>query len=208
MRDSQAFEALRQAGFAIYARQRIWQLDRATWRAIQLLPPGSRLPTEDLISVRSLYNNLVPGLVQQVEPFPAERLRGMVYRQGDDLLAYVEFKYGRRGIWVQPFVHPDAEQVAESAGRICSTTCPTALLVRCTSVCALTSPGWSQPSKNLGAAARPTPGGDGQPAGASRKRRCARLPCRRWKAGSPSQPLRSAAPRVRSSKDRGERLTL
>jgi hypothetical protein len=109
--DSLAFESLRQAGFAIYARQRVWRIAEnvagdsvsVTWQ-----PATDR----DLIPVRSLYNNLVPGLVQQAEPFPSERLRGLVYRQGDDLLAYVEVKYGRRGVWVQPFIHPDAEQVA------------------------------------------------------------------------------------------------
>ncbi|UCH59898.1 MAG: hypothetical protein JSV61_00055 [Anaerolineales bacterium] len=108
-----AFEMLRQAGFAIYARQRIWRLkdDQANGEG----PLSWQTATErDLIAVRSLYNNLIPGLVQQVEPFPAERLRGLVYRQGGDLLAYVELKYGHRGIWAQPFIHPDAENVAEN----------------------------------------------------------------------------------------------
>lgn len=108
-----AFEMLRQAGFAIFARQRIWRLkdklvieeEARTWQTAT---------ERDLIAVRSLYNNLIPGLVQQVEPFPAERLRGLVYRQGGDLLAYVELKYGHRGIWAQPFIHPDAEEVAEN----------------------------------------------------------------------------------------------
>ena len=107
---SPAFEVLRQAGFAIYARQRIWRLEG--------LPSGESKPfswrvakDQDLIAVRSLYNNLVPGLVQQVEPFPADRLRGLVFRKGDDLLAYVELKYGQRGIWMQPFIHPDAEEI-------------------------------------------------------------------------------------------------
>ena len=106
-----AFEALRRVSFAIYARQRIWRLQRAktgggnssNWQVTS---------ERDLIPVRSLYNNIVPGLVQQVEPFPAERLNGLIYRQGDDLLAYVELKYGPRGIWAQPFVHPDAEEIA------------------------------------------------------------------------------------------------
>lgn len=109
---SQAFEALHQAGFAIYSRQRIWQLTglprgeprQTTWR----LASG-----RDLIALRSLYNNLVPGLVQQVEPYGPQHLRGLVYQQGQDLLAYVELKYGHRGIWAQPFVHPDAEDVAK-----------------------------------------------------------------------------------------------
>jgi len=109
---SAAFDALRQAGFAIFARQRIWRLAGQpvgeskpfAWRAAK---------DQDLIAVRSLYNNLVPGLVQQVEPFPADRLRGLVYGKGNDLLAYVELKYGNRGVWAQPFIHPDAEDAAE-----------------------------------------------------------------------------------------------
>ena len=110
--DSLAFESLRQAGFAIYARQRVWCMVE---KVAGDFAYGAWQPAtdRDLISVRSLYNNLTPGLVQQAEPFPAERLRGVVYRQGDDVLAYVEVKYGRRGVWVQPFIHPDAEQVAD-----------------------------------------------------------------------------------------------
>lgn len=107
-----AFDALRESGFAIYARQRIWRLTGQ--------PTGEPKPMswrtaeqKDLIPVRSLYNNLIPGLVQQIEPFPNERLRGLVYNGGDDLLGYVELKYGHRGIWAQPFIHPDAEEVAE-----------------------------------------------------------------------------------------------
>jgi hypothetical protein len=109
---SLAFEALRQSGFAIYARQRVWRIDNPL--AGELTPDAWQTATDrDLISVRSLYNNLIPGLVQQAEPFPSERLRGRVYRQGEDLLAYVEVKYGPRGVWVQPFIHPDAEQVVD-----------------------------------------------------------------------------------------------
>jgi hypothetical protein len=36
-----------------------------------------------------------------------------VYYQGDDLIAYIELKYGHRGIWGQPFVHPDAEDIPD-----------------------------------------------------------------------------------------------
>lgn len=106
-----AFEALRRAGFGIYARQRIWQLEgHPSGDPVDI--PWQTALEGDLIAVRSLYYNLTPGLVQQVEPFPEDRLQGLVYRQGDDLLAYAELKYGRRGIWMQPFIHPDAEEVA------------------------------------------------------------------------------------------------
>ena len=35
----------------------------------------------------------------------------MVYYQGQDLLAYVDLKPGPNGIWAQPFIHPDFEDV-------------------------------------------------------------------------------------------------
>lgn len=108
---SPAFESLRRSGFAIYARQRIWRLQppprrprrTSAWRTVN---------DRDLLAVRLLYNNLVPGLVQQMEPFTPPRAHGLVAARQDNLLAYVEFKSGTRGVWVQPFFHPDVEEPA------------------------------------------------------------------------------------------------
>jgi len=108
----EAFEPLRKLGFAIYSRQRIWKFpdqvngnsQTLTWRTAT---------DQDIIPVRALYNNIAPGLVQQAENFPADRLRGMVYCKGDNLLAYAEFKYGHKGIWVQPLVHPDVRELTK-----------------------------------------------------------------------------------------------
>ena len=107
---NQGYEALRRASFAIYARQRIWQL---TGQPVgEGVTNGWRVATDrDSIGIRSLYNNLVPGLVQQVEPISPSNPRGLVYYEEDNLLAYVELKYGHRGIWAQPFIHPDAGEV-------------------------------------------------------------------------------------------------
>ena len=109
---SQAFQTLHQSGFAIYARQRIWRLadelqgeaEASDWRACT---------AQDTLRVRSLYVDLVPGLVQQVEPLPRERLKGMVFMQRGEVRAYVELRYGPVGIWAQPFVHPDAPDVSQ-----------------------------------------------------------------------------------------------
>jgi hypothetical protein len=117
--EDHAFEALRKAGFATFARQRIWQFTselgqengQPQWEA------GTR---KDLISVRSLYANLVPGLVQQVEQPPLQHLRGMVLRQRNELLAYVDIHYGPRGILLQPFIHPNLEDVAGSMKNLLS----------------------------------------------------------------------------------------
>jgi hypothetical protein len=106
----QACEALHAMGFAIYARQRIWQLTGDP--AGPVMPAPWRFCTDqDGINIRSLYNNLTPGLVQQVEPAPNHRSRGMVCYQGQDLLAYIDLKSGPNGIWAQPFIHPDVKDV-------------------------------------------------------------------------------------------------
>jgi hypothetical protein len=105
---SPGFQALRRAGFAIYARQRIWRLADLPPDPVQPAP-WRACTTRDALAVRSLYNNLVPGLVQQAEPLPRERLKGMVYYHADVMHAYVELRYGPVGIWAQPFVHPDAQ---------------------------------------------------------------------------------------------------
>jgi hypothetical protein len=106
-----AFEALRQAGFAIYARQHIWVL-RGVAEGEPKQTGWCVCEEGDLSGVLMLYNDLVPGLVQQIEPPPKDRGRGLVYRQDGEVKAYVELKYGMRGIWVQPYVHPDIEGFA------------------------------------------------------------------------------------------------
>ena len=106
-----AFDNLRQAGFALYVHQRIWKSPEQ----IQLNPnpPGWRdITGRDVIAVRSLYNTLVPPLVQQVESLPNEHMKGQVYYLEDELKAYAEIRYGQRGIWVHPFIHPDTNDVA------------------------------------------------------------------------------------------------
>jgi hypothetical protein len=108
---TQVFETLRSVGFAIYTRQRVWRIDNLPPRnSTSHWKPAADL---DMISVNSLYRNIVPGLVQQVEQISSDRLRGMVYRMSGDLLAYTELKYGHRGIWILPLFHPDAENLDE-----------------------------------------------------------------------------------------------
>ncbi len=107
-----AFENLRQAGFALYVYQRIWKSSTNT----QDRPNPSQwrdITSQDAIPVRSLYHTLVPALVQQVEPLPNTSMKGLVYYHDDELMAYTEIKYGQRGIWVQPFIHPDIQDATQ-----------------------------------------------------------------------------------------------
>lgn len=108
--DSPAFEKLRQAGFAIYARQRIWGFHQKLDVADPEEPEVWRLETEgDQDLTHSLYLNIVPGLVRQVEPPPARAGRNLVHVRQSELLGYLDIERGARGTWVQPFFHPAAE---------------------------------------------------------------------------------------------------
>lgn len=103
-----AFEKLRKAGFALYVHQRIWEFQGSREQSLASTP-WRDITKRDVIAVRSLYNTLVPPLVQQVESLPTDKMVGFVYFQEDELLAYAEIKYGQRGIWLQPFIHPDTD---------------------------------------------------------------------------------------------------
>jgi hypothetical protein len=107
-----AFTALRQAGFALYAHQRVWQLDTVSavngasfnWRAAQ---------ASDKLAINLLGSSIVPGLVQQVEPAAWDEDSGYVLYQDAELSAYVSVRSGPRGICLQPFVHPDAANMED-----------------------------------------------------------------------------------------------
>ncbi len=104
------FDSLHAAGFAIFSRQRVLRLessvegkaapDEETWR-----PAADR----DYIAIQSLYSNLVPALVQQVEPPPSRYERVLVYWSQGELLGFLDVERGPQGIWVQPYFHPAAE---------------------------------------------------------------------------------------------------
>lgn len=105
--DQAAFKVLRQNGFGIYARQRMWKLKDApnfsgpaTWRPVL---------DRDQFGIHLLRKSLVPGQVQQIEMENSEPLDGYVLRQDGEIVAYAEVRRGPRGTWLLPFVHLDAE---------------------------------------------------------------------------------------------------
>ncbi len=103
------FENLRRSNFFVYAWQRIWRFippaqgERGAsnrWRAAL---------SQDEIALRSLYQALVPPLVQSAEPFVLNSHQGLVYRQNGEVLGYAEGIHGPRGVYLQPVIHPDVE---------------------------------------------------------------------------------------------------
>jgi hypothetical protein len=103
------FENLRRSNFFVYAWQRIWRFTPSAqgekggsnrWKAASPL---------DEIALRSLYQALVPPLVQSAEPFIYRPHQGLVYRQNGEVLGFIEGRHGPRGVYLQPVIHPDVE---------------------------------------------------------------------------------------------------
>lgn len=102
---SPVFRSLRQAGFSMYAWQRVWKLTGSGQPGAQDLWEETR--ESDLIAIQSLYSQIVPAMLQPVEPL-LRLASGLVCRQDGDLKAYLSLAYGPTAIWVQPLIHPDA----------------------------------------------------------------------------------------------------
>jgi hypothetical protein len=115
---SPEYETLREAGFAIYARQSLWKLssDPAPDGPSVALRPAVR---SDVIAVNTLYSNVVPRLVQQVEPGPQHIERGYVLQESGELLAYLDVRRGPQGVWIEPYLHPEADDCAEAVLASC-----------------------------------------------------------------------------------------
>jgi len=108
---SREFEALRTAGFAVYARQSVWKLARPLPGPVAEV--GVRAAdSKDVVGINILYANIVPRLVQQVEPPPTDA-RGYVLEREGELIAFVDVRRGPAGIWVDPFLHPEAFELSD-----------------------------------------------------------------------------------------------
>jgi len=105
-----SYEVLRQAGFGIYARQRLWKVTETPVSQERTTVWG-RLRENHRISVQTLMHNVVPGLVAQIEALPINQLEGLVCEIDGEITGFVDFKYGYHGIWIQPFIHPDVENI-------------------------------------------------------------------------------------------------
>ena len=111
---------LRRAGFAIYTRQDIWLLEQAPAG-----PPQSLLipqQSADEWDISLLYANMVPPLVQLVEPMVPAGGRGWLLREDGDLAAFVHVHSGPAANWLRFFIHPNAttqaDEIVEAALRL------------------------------------------------------------------------------------------
>ena len=113
---SPEFLTLRQLGFAVYARQDIWQLNGEA-RDLGEAPTLRPRVSADWIGIHTLYLNIVPSLVQQVEPPPSRRSRGYVFISESEVLIFLDVSQGPLGVLIQPYFHPAVHGVARTLSR-------------------------------------------------------------------------------------------
>ncbi|HSL31770.1 MAG TPA: hypothetical protein VK900_21385 [Anaerolineales bacterium] len=104
---SNAFVSLRRAGFSVYAWQRMWDVSHVNETNSSF--PWTRVKSTDMPSVQSLYHQIVPPLLQPVEPHPKTAL-GWMCNEG--MRCYVSATQGAYGIVLIPLIHPEATNVS------------------------------------------------------------------------------------------------
>ncbi|HUF00083.1 MAG TPA: hypothetical protein VMN99_12570 [Anaerolineales bacterium] len=112
---SDAFVALRRAGFSVYAWQRMWDVSEIT-KASQSFD-WMRVKSVHVPSVQSLYYQIVPPLLQPIEPQPKSAL-GWMCNEG--VKSYVSATQGVYGIVLLPLIHPEATDVSAKLASLIS----------------------------------------------------------------------------------------
>ncbi|MFQ3537128.1 MAG: hypothetical protein SNJ58_14800 [Aggregatilineales bacterium] len=99
------FALLRQAGFAVYARQTIYRRAPAPLRG-RILPLLRPVTEQDAIALYTLYLENVPRLLRQAYS-PPEPRNALVYGRGGRLAAYIAAHEGKHGIYLDLIMNPD-----------------------------------------------------------------------------------------------------
>lgn len=118
---SPAFVPLRNAGFAVYAWQRIWDV---TPLAAGIAPRDGydgagvdaagqhqwhRVESIHLQAIQNLYHQIIPPLLQPVEPAP-KTPNGFLWNEGSR--SHVGIATGMVGVVLFPLIHPEVQDVS------------------------------------------------------------------------------------------------
>jgi len=105
---SEVFTPLRRSGFSVYAWQRLW--DARGIRSAQANAAWTRARSVHLHAMQSLHHQIVPPLLQPIEPAP-RRVTGFICKLAGP--CYASTSSGLSGVVVFPLIHPDATDVAD-----------------------------------------------------------------------------------------------
>ncbi len=108
--NSPLFQPLRQCGFSVYSRQRIWNLSEISLP--DSLPVRWRKKKDvDLPAIQSLEHKIIPPLLLSVERFSNASTEMLC--SADEVMAYIDITYGSQGIFLRPLIHPNTDDIRE-----------------------------------------------------------------------------------------------
>lgn len=107
--DSELFIQFRKAGFSVLAKHWVFKFAPQGVPAPELNGKWRLWTSEDISAIRALHSVLVPPLIQTIEPLTRLEMLGLVYDAGSGgKQAYADLVYGPVGVWVLPFINPQA----------------------------------------------------------------------------------------------------
>ena len=104
---SEAFIPLRKSGFSVYAWQRMWDVSQIAESGPEV--PWTKVKSVHLHAVQNLHHQIVPPLLQPIEPQPRDA-SGWMCNEGAK--CYVGVSQGVYGIVLTPLIHPEAIDVS------------------------------------------------------------------------------------------------
>jgi hypothetical protein len=109
---SSLFEQFRHAGFSVYGWQHVWKAPAGCQQ--EGGKSGWHQPaSSDYLTVKTLYQYLLPPIVHSAEPFPASLPGGRVFRDQGDLAGWASVKTGLQGVFVVPLLHPEVKNAPQ-----------------------------------------------------------------------------------------------
>ena len=101
------FETMRRAGYAVYSRQVIWRHGPVAPALEQAGVTVTEETEDDQIGIAALLGCTIPRILQTVMG-PSTDMAGLVYRKGGQIEAYIAYSAGKHGVYLMPYLHPDA----------------------------------------------------------------------------------------------------
>ncbi len=101
------FPLLRASGFSVYAWQRLWDVSLHQPTGPRLSAEWARAQSVDLPAIQSLHYQIVPPLLQPIEPAPT-RAQGFLHSASK---CYACVSSGATGIVITPLIHPEENNV-------------------------------------------------------------------------------------------------
>ncbi len=105
--DGPELPILRKAGFAVYTRQDIW-IHGGDLADNEVADLKARQSVDDW-DIHVLYANIVPGLIQSVEPNPPlEGGKNLILREEGEMAAFIHISDSTAASWMRLLIHPNA----------------------------------------------------------------------------------------------------